>query len=123
MIRNIRALVPTRGFLLIEYNLDAIKLNITIILVDTAMNISFMYDPYVRNSVKRHYLPHCLGNFVNKLIIYYFVFLDLFPLSYRKSDSLCLLELLSVSFNLTKFHPNRRDSLCHACLVLSRLQS
>ena len=40
-----------------------------------------------------------------------------------KSDSLCLLELLSVSFNLTKFHPNRRDSLCHACLVLSRLQS
>ena len=51
MIRNTRALVPTRGFLLIEYNLDAIKLNITIILVDTAMNIAFMYDPYVRNSV------------------------------------------------------------------------
>ena len=52
MIRNIRALVPTRGFLLIEYNLDPIKLNITIILVDTAMNIAFMYDPYVRNNKK-----------------------------------------------------------------------
>ena len=52
MIRNIRALVPTRGFLLIEYNLDAIKLNITIILVDTAMNIAFMYDPHVRNNKK-----------------------------------------------------------------------
>ena len=81
MIRDIRALVPTRAFLLIEYNLDAIKLNITIISVDTAMNIAFMYDPYVRNSVKRHYLPHCLGSFVNKRIIYYFVFLALFPLS------------------------------------------
>ena len=29
-----------------------------------------------------------------------------------KSDSLCLWELLGGSFNLTKFHPNRRDSLC-----------
>ena len=67
MIRNTRPLVPTGGFLLIEYNLHAIKLNITIILVDTAMNIAFMYDPYVRNGVKRHYLLHCLGNFVNKL--------------------------------------------------------
>ena len=39
------------------------------------MNIAFMYDPYVRNSVKSHYLFHCLGNCVNKRIRYYFVFL------------------------------------------------
>ena len=39
-----------------------------------------------------------------------------------KTDSLCLWELLGGSFNLTKFHPNRRDSLCHACL-LSWIQS
>ena len=40
-----------------------------------------------------------------------------------KSDSLCLWELLGEPFNLTKFHPNRINSLCHACLVLSRTQS
>ena len=40
-----------------------------------------------------------------------------------KSDSLCIRELLGGSFNLTKFHPNRRGSLCHACLVPSWTQS
>ena len=35
-----------------------------------------------------------------------------------KANILCLLEFLDGSFNLAKFHPNRRDSMCHTCLVL-----
>ena len=58
------------------------------------MNFAFMYDPYVRNSVKRRYLFHCLGNCVNKVIRYHFVFLDLFPLSWRKPVHVTVLGLL-----------------------------
>ena len=35
-----------------------------------------------------------------------------------KPAPLCLLELLGSTFNLAKFHPKRRDSMYHSCLVL-----
>ena len=35
----------------------------------------------------------------------------------RKDDPLRVLEFLGEYFNLTKFHPNRRDGMYHSCLV------
>ena len=36
----------------------------------------------------------------------------------RKADTLYLLESWDKFFNLAKVYPNRRDSMCHPCLVL-----
>ena len=41
----------------------------------------------------------------------------------RKADTLCLLESWDKFFNLAKFYPDRRDSMCHPCLVLWWTQS
>ena len=41
----------------------------------------------------------------------------------RKADTFCLLVFLDKSFNLAKFHPNRRDSMYHPFLVLWWTQS
>ena len=41
----------------------------------------------------------------------------------HKDGQLSVLQFLSEYFNLAKFHPNRRDGMYHACLVLSWTQS
>ena len=41
----------------------------------------------------------------------------------RKDGQLSVLQFLGEYFNLAKFHPNRRDGMYHACLVLSWTQS
>ena len=41
----------------------------------------------------------------------------------RKDGPLRVFAFLGEYFNLTKFHPNRRDGMYHVCLVLSWTQS